>query len=112
MNSDPTTTVPESETPEPKPNRFWHILPVTTAMLLLVYAIRHPNCWRWVSESGAHCLYVHMLLLGLFTAMIYFGDILFRFRYEDTATRRLAGRVAGSILMLIWDAMVVVDLLF
>ena len=80
-------------------------------MLLLIYTIRNPNCWRWVSESGAHCLYVHMLLLGLFAAMIYFGDILFCFRYEDVAMRRLAGRIIGSVLMLIWDGMVLVDLL-
>jgi hypothetical protein len=98
----------EIGTPEPENSvsplhRAWHLLPLASVVLLIIYAIYHPGCLRWFTYSGGHCLYMHALMTGVFIAMIYFGDLIFALRYDNLAQRRLAGRITGTALLAIWN---------
>ncbi len=102
---------PLPESPPPLPMaKYWHALPILSGVLLLIYAFRHPNCWQWVSESGVQCLYLHLLLVAFFCSMIYFGDVLFKFRYNTPAERRNAGHFAGTALLALWDLVILSEI--
>ena len=84
----------------------WHALPVASLALLIVYALIHPNCFRWFDASSGSSFYLHALLVAFFTAMVYFGDLFFRFRYKRVVERRAAGRISGTALLVIWDVVI------